>query len=146
MVRAIFAELAITEAELGINLVAAREMTLVNETFLQHTGSTDVITFDHLHSELSKEHSGVQLHGEVFICVDEALAQARQFQTSWQSEVVRYVAHGILHLKGYDDLKPALRRKMKRAENRLMRRLSRRFNLRELKVPAARPARSRSRA
>jgi probable rRNA maturation factor len=78
--------------------------------------------------------------------VDEALAQARQFQTSWQSEVVRYVAHGILHLQGYDDLKPALRRKMKRAENRLMRRLSRRFNLRELKVPAARPARSRSRA
>ena len=37
-------DLKIGEAELGINLVAAREMTLINETFLRHEGSTDVIT------------------------------------------------------------------------------------------------------
>ncbi len=44
---ALLAELQITEVELGINLVGAREMALVNETFLQHEGPTDVITFDH---------------------------------------------------------------------------------------------------
>ena len=43
----LFAELEIAEAELGVNLVAVPEMTLVNETFLQHEGSTDVITFDY---------------------------------------------------------------------------------------------------
>ncbi len=47
IVRALFAELKITEAELGINLVGAKEMARVNGQFLQHEGSTDVITFDH---------------------------------------------------------------------------------------------------
>ena len=130
IVGGLFEELEIAEAELGINLVAAREMALVNETFLQHEGSTDVITFDH--AEKRKAGRGKTLHGELFICVDEAITQAKEFKTSWQSEVVRYVVHGVLHLLGYDDLKPALRREMKREENRLVRRLKSRFSLAQL--------------
>ena len=103
----LFAELKITEAELGINLVAAREMALVNETFLQHAGSTDVITFDHAEKRKVESGKRKQLHGELFICVDDAAIQAKEFQTTWQSEVVRYVVHGVLHLLGYDDLKPS---------------------------------------
>lgn len=132
IVRDIFDELSITEAELGISLVAAREMTLVNETFLQHKGSTDVITFDHLEPDGTTENPALQLHGELFVCVDDALAQSKKFKTTWQSEVIRYVTHGILHLLGYDDLKASLRQKMKREENRLVRRLTRRFTLAEL--------------
>jgi ssRNA-specific RNase YbeY (16S rRNA maturation enzyme) len=43
--------------------------------------------------------------------------------------VVRYMAHSILHLCGYDDLKPAERRRMKQVENRLVTKLSRHFKL-----------------
>ena len=43
------------------------------------------------------------LHGEIFICVDEAIRQARRFGTIWQSEIVRYLIHGVLHLLGFDD-------------------------------------------
>ena len=132
MVREVFDELSVTEAELGINLVATREMTLVNETFLQHHGSTDVITFDHLNSELGTRNPDVKLHGEIFVCVDDAVKQAKEFKTSWQSEVARYVVHGILHLLGHDDLKAPLRRMMKREENRLVRLLAQRFSLAEL--------------
>jgi probable rRNA maturation factor len=64
--------------------------------------------------------------------VDEAVFQAKQFGTSWQSELLRYVVHGVLHLRGHDDLKSELRRKMKRAENRLVRVLARRFSLAQL--------------
>jgi len=129
IVDALLAELAVTEAELGINLVAAREMTLVNETFLNHTGSTDVITFDHTEKRRAKGRKSKELHGELFICIDDAIAQAKEFKTNWQSEIVRYVVHGVLHLLGYDDLKPQLRRRMKREENRLVRELSARFSL-----------------
>ena len=45
-----------------------------------------------------------KIHGEMFICVDEAIVQAKKFKTNWQSEVVRYIIHGILHLLGHDDL------------------------------------------
>ncbi|HEV2692747.1 MAG TPA: rRNA maturation RNase YbeY [Verrucomicrobiae bacterium] len=128
IVGALFAELGITDAELGINLVAAREMALVNETFLNHTGSTDVITFDHREIK-SKSRRATTIHGELFICVDDAILQAKEFKTTWQSEVVRYIVHGVLHLLGYDDLKPHLRRTMKREENRLVRVLAKRFAL-----------------
>jgi len=131
----IFSELAIAEAELGIVLVGAKEMARVNRQFLQHEGSTDVITFDHADGSPSPG-TPPGLHGELYICVDDAIAQAREFGTSWQAELTRYVVHGILHLVGYDDLKPELRRKMKREENRLVRRLARRFALAELRRPA----------
>jgi probable rRNA maturation factor len=72
------------------------------------------------------------LCGEIFICVDEAVLQARRFRTSWPSEVVRYLVHGVLHLRGYDDLQPAARRRMKRQENRLLRALAARFSLSQL--------------
>jgi len=132
IIAGLFAELEITEAELGINLVGAREMTLVNENFLQHEGSTDVITFDHLDPRSQTPDPRPQLHGELFVCVDEAVLQARQFGTNWQSEMVRYVVHGVLHLNGHDDREAAARRKMKRAENRLMALLAKRFSLAQM--------------
>ena len=126
---ALLGELQITSAEFGVNLVSDAEMTRVNETFLQHEGSTDVITFDH--SEFSTRPQTPDprpnLHGELFICVDEAIRQARRFRTTWRSELVRYVVHGVLHLLGHDDHRAADRRKMKREENRLVRLMARRF-------------------
>ena len=132
IVAALFTELNLTEAELGIQLVGAKKMAEVNWKFLQHEGSTDVITFDYQKSEVSGQKSVAKLHGELFICVDDAVKQAKEFKTSWQSEVVRYVIHGVLHLLGYDDLKSALQRVMKREENRLVRRLGKRFSLAQL--------------
>jgi probable rRNA maturation factor len=75
------------------------------------------------------------LFGEIFISVDDAVAQARQFRTTWPAELVRYVIHGILHLRGYDDLTPAARRTMKKEENRLLSGVRRGFPLSKLKAP-----------
>jgi probable rRNA maturation factor len=129
---ALLADLEIGEAELGVNLVAAPEMTLINETFLRHEGSTDVITFDYSNAECGVRSAELNLHGELFICVDEAVLQARQFKMTWQSEIVRYLVHGILHLLGHDDRHPAARRRMKREENRRLAGLSKKFNLAQI--------------
>jgi probable rRNA maturation factor len=64
--------------------------------------------------------------------VDDAAKQAGEFQTTWRSEIVRYVVHGVLHLLGHDDLEAGPRRKMKRAENRLVRRLEAAFPVSKL--------------
>ena len=132
IVEELFAELEITEAELGIHLVGTKKMAQVNRQFLQHEGSTDVITFDHSSPNSQLPTPNSQIHGELFICVDDAVAQAKEFKTHWQTEVVRYLVHGVLHLLGYDDLQPDLRREMKREENRLVRRLEKRFALAQL--------------
>ncbi len=130
--------------DLAIYLVAAPEMTRLNETFLRHQGPTDVITFGYAEgvgqaSRLSKSGELVRpsrdrrdacptpLQGEIFVCLDEAVAQAPRFRSTWQNELVRYVVHGLLHLLGYDDLNARRRRKMKAAENALLRQLARQF-------------------
>jgi rRNA maturation RNase YbeY len=116
-------------------------MARLNEKYLGHSGSTDVITFDHSvagdgrgarNSSPPGTGNCAAIFGEIFISVGDALKQAREFGTSWESEVVRYVIHGVLHLKGYSDLEPAQRRIMKREENRLLRHVQRQFNLKEL--------------
>jgi probable rRNA maturation factor len=123
-------ECDVAEYELGVHLVGAKEMARMNWNYLRHEGSTDVITFDH--AERAATGSPLALHGEIYVCVDDAVRQANQFHTTWQLEVVRYVVHGILHLLGHDDCKPAARRRMKLEENRLVRRLARAFPLTRL--------------
>ena len=119
-----------TEADLGVFLVATADMTWLNETFLHHGGSTDVITFDY--ADPAPTNLQAALHGEIFVCVDEAVAQARRFRSLWQAEVVRYVVHGTLHLLGYDDQHVKERRQMKRMENKLCAGLAARFPLSRL--------------
>ena len=116
-----------SQYELGVHLVAALEMARLNETFLDHTGSTDVITFNYQETPGDKV-----LRGEIFICVDDAVTQAPRFGATWQLEIVRYLVHGALHLEGYDDTAPGRRKLMKREENKLVKELSRRFDLGKL--------------
>ena len=134
-------QLRLPAAELCFHFVSAGEMARVNWRFLQHEGSTDVITFDHSNAERGTRNAETALHGEAFICVADAVRQAREFKTSWQSEVIRYAVHALLHLRGHDDLQPAQRRVMKCEENRLMRELERCFDLRELEKHSARETR-----
>lgn len=125
MIRALLTDLLhLEEFDLTIHLVGEKEMTRINETHLQHAGSTDVITFDY-----SDNPGSEPIIGELFICIDEAIIQSGRFRTTWQSEVVRYIIHGLLHLLGYDDLNPLVRKKMKRQENKLLKELGTQFRL-----------------
>lgn len=126
--------------EVAVHLVAAPEMSQLNEAFLHHQGSTDVISFDYhaypLHEirpETKDGHSpDLLLHGEVYISVDDAVAQASRFQATWQEELARYAIHGLMHLQGFDDLRSAERYRMKRLESRWPKHLVTRFTLDQL--------------
>jgi rRNA maturation RNase YbeY len=125
--------------DIGICLVSTAEMTRLNETFLKHSGATDVITFDYSDANPSSAAGAMPaLHGEIFICIDEAVSQARRFGTIWQEELARYVVHGLLHLAGFDDVKPAARRMMKSQEKRVLGLLAAGFPLRQLARGASR--------
>jgi probable rRNA maturation factor len=126
--------LGVTEFRLNICLVGGREIARLNEVYLRHQGSTDVLAFDYRDSARPGA-----LFGEIFVCVDEASVQARRFRTTWQAELVRYIVHGLLHLCGYDDRRTRRREKMKRVENRLLKLVSSQLSLRTV---AARPANS----
>jgi probable rRNA maturation factor len=123
--------LGYSEYELAINLVSRRIITRINERFLKHLGPTDVISFNFREGYGIAETS-CQLSGEIYVCPSEAERQAKEFNLTFEAELVRYVTHGVLHLSGYDDLSPSKRKVMKREEDRLVRALGRRFSFAEL--------------
>ncbi len=132
-------QLGIASCRLGVCLVGTTQITHLNETFLQQSGPTDVIAFDygnapanHMHAFDPCQPSQCELYGEIYICVSEAIKQARRFNTSWQAELSRYLVHGVLHLLGYDDQTPASRRKMKKLEDKLLRQIAREFPLKSI--------------
>jgi probable rRNA maturation factor len=81
--------------------------------FLGDPSPTDVITFE------GDESQG--LAGEICVSVDTACAYARRHRRDFAGELSLYLIHGWLHLAGYDDLAPARKRVMRRAEARAMR-------------------------
>jgi len=119
--------LKLTGYDIAIHLVSPGRMAAINLTHLHHDGPTDVITFDY--SQPDRD----ELHGELLICPAVAMTQAKDYRTSWESEIVRYIIHGLLHLQGYDDLYAADRRAMKREENRRLKALIARHPARQLR-------------
>jgi probable rRNA maturation factor len=91
--------------ELSVILVSNRRMAELHRRFLHLPGPTDVITFQ---------------HGEILVGVEVARDHARQFGNSLEDELRLYIAHGLLHLHGFDDKKPADAAKMERAQQKLV--------------------------
>jgi len=93
-------------SEIFIELISDRRMALLHRKFLGQSGPTDVLTFQ---------------HGEIFISVDTARRHAHAFENSLLRELKLYIAHGLLHLHGFDDETPSESHKMKAAQEKILR-------------------------
>ena len=62
--------------------------------------------------------------GDVIISTDRAVAQARRYRRTPEREILKLVAHGVLHLVGHDHASSRERTKMRNLENRYLRTLS----------------------
>lgn len=94
--------------EVGIVLVSDRVSGRLHGQFLGVAGPTDVITF---------------MHGEIVIGASVAERQARSHRQTLEREVRRYIVHGLLHLNGHEDDRPATAAAMWRVQERLLRRI-----------------------
>jgi len=92
--------------EVFVWLISDRRMAVLHQQFLGQVGPTDVLTFQ---------------HGEIFISVETARRHARAFGNSLTRELELYIVHGLLHLHGFDDQTPAEARKMKTAQEKILR-------------------------
>lgn len=67
----------------------------INRTHLNHDHFTDVITFDLSDSD--------QIEGEIYISLDRVSDHASSYNITFEEELCRVMAHGLLHLIGYND-------------------------------------------
>lgn len=84
----------------------------INKHYLGHDYYTDIITFDSREDASSR-----RIDGDIFISVDTVRANGDEYGEGFDREIMRVVAHGLLHLVGEDDVTPALQKKMRAAEN-----------------------------
>ncbi len=95
----------------SLNLIFVDDPTLqkLHQQYLNDPEKTDVITFD--------LGDGEAVEGEIYISIDRARDQAKEYGVTPEEEVLRLIIHGILHLKGYDDLEEEDRVVMKAQED-----------------------------
>lgn len=67
----------------------------INKRYLNHHTFTDIITFDYCEGEL--------ISGDIFISIERVKDNAKDFKIAFEEELLRVMAHGVLHLMKYKD-------------------------------------------
>jgi rRNA maturation RNase YbeY len=81
----------------------------LNKKHLNHNTLTDIITFDNStpRSPSLFQGGGQGVVGDIFISIDRITENAEKFNVTLDHELHRVMVHGLLHLLGYKDKKPA---------------------------------------
>ena len=95
---------------LAYNFCSDEELLQINQGFLKHNTYTDIITFDYCEKDF--------IIGEIYISTERVAENADKLKTKFEEELLRVIAHGLLHLCGYKDKSPEHQKKMRSAENR----------------------------
>jgi probable rRNA maturation factor len=103
---------AIPAGELSLAFLTDAALARIHDDFLDDPTTTDVITFE--------GNAQLESAGEICVSADTATAFASAHDRDFSEELTLYIVHGWLHLAGYDDLKPAKKRRMRAAESRAM--------------------------
>ncbi len=106
------------DAELTILLVDDEAMRELNTTWRGKNATTDVLSFPMGEGEYGDVNP--ELLGDVVISVPTAELQARRSKRTPLEEVTFLLAHGILHLVGYDHGTAAEAREMTKRTKHLM--------------------------
>jgi rRNA maturation RNase YbeY len=85
--------------EISFNFCSDEYLLSVNKEHLNHDYYTDIITFDFCENDI--------ISGDIYISIDRVKENAKTENKTINNELHRVIIHGILHLCGYKDKKPA---------------------------------------
>ena len=92
----------LTDGEVSVVLIDDATMQGYNAQYRGVNQTTDVLSFSMLEGEDGQPEDGTVLLGDILISMPRARAQAAEYGHSFQRELGFLVAHGFLHLLGYD--------------------------------------------
>lgn len=89
-----------------------KKLLELNQKFLQHDTLTDILTFTYNKTE--------PISTEILISYERAFENAKKYNEKFEDEILRLIAHGLLHSIGYEDKTKSQKNKMRQAENDLL--------------------------
>lgn len=110
--------LGVRGAELSISVVGDAAIRRLNRTWRRIDRSTDVLSFPA--GEMPPKAPGPKLLGDVVISLDTARRRAGTSRRALDAELERYLAHGLLHLLGYDHQTRSQAASMSKLEQKLL--------------------------
>lgn len=81
----------------------------LNLEYLDHDTLTDIITFPYADPP--------NIEGDIFISIERVRDNALDFKVSFEQELNRVMAHGVLHLCGFGDKTPEEQKTMRAKED-----------------------------
>lgn len=110
-------------AEVNVTLVDNEYIQKLNKEHLGKDAPTDVLSFPMGKDgkyETNPE-TGAQILGDIVISMEKAIDQGKSYGHSMQREVAYLVAHGMLHILGYDHEDNGIERvRMREKEEKVM--------------------------
>jgi probable rRNA maturation factor len=111
------------KADSGVDVILIDDkfMKELNKKFTKRKGTTDVLSFGMREGEgAAMEYPSL---GDVYVSLDQAKRQADDYGVEFEKEVARLVAHGLLHLLGYDHADRNAAGVMKKTEDMYLKKL-----------------------
>jgi rRNA maturation RNase YbeY len=109
MIYRIIVEEKIPVITLNVITVNDEYLRSLHQKFLKEDNYTDVMTFQ-LEDDGEKD-------SEIYISLDRACQNAKDFKVELKEEFARLIIHGLLHIKGYKDKNRLARREMQVLED-----------------------------
>lgn len=81
----------------------------INMQYLNHDTLTDIISFDYTEGDV--------ISGDIFVSIERVKDNAIDFKVTFEEELKRVLAHGVLHYCGYKDKTDADATLMRTKEN-----------------------------
>lgn len=94
----------VKNATFSIVIVDNKEIHNLNKTYRKIDKPTDVISFALEDNKEEKIFSKKRVLGDIYISIDKAKEQAKEYGHSLKRELCFLSVHGILHLLGYDHI------------------------------------------
>lgn len=110
LVRAVLDAENVECSEISIYFVSEKRISELHGEFFNDPTPTDCITFP----------IDCETLGEIFVCPKAAIDYCKKKGGDPLTETALYIIHGILHLLGYDDLDPKMKRVMRKKEKQCM--------------------------
>ncbi len=95
--------------QIHYNFLSDNQLLKINQQYLNHDTYTDIITFDYCEEN--------NISGEIYISIDRVKENAQQNKQSFHDELLRVLAHGVLHLCGYKDKNTTDQKLMRQKED-----------------------------